>query len=217
MIKLKDILVEATRDELVLDISRQIMFAFKRGDAQYTQDFDLSGPKVTDENDANVELVCDFVKQSPLDYAYSIEGGAKGEDIDMKIIYDPKQFPEAYNNLVAEIKETLEHEFEHIQQGTFYKSWVASNHYDEPLRYPPDSVQAPNHYLYLISNREVPAYVKGLVKRAKVKRISLDAALEDYYNDNKKVFAEEGTEWSKVKKVWMDWANANKDKLKKYD
>ena len=127
MIKLKDILLEATRDELVLGISRQIMFAFKRGDAQYTLDFDLSGPKVQDENDANVELVCDFEKQSPLDYAYSIGGGAKGEDIDMKITYDPKQFPEAYNNLVAEIKETLEHEFEHIQQGTFYKSWVASN------------------------------------------------------------------------------------------
>ncbi len=108
MIKLKNILLEATRDELVLDVSRQIIFAFKRGDAQYTQDFDLSGPKVGDEDDANVELVCDFVKQSPLDYAYSIDGGAKGEDIDMKIIYDPKQFPEAYNNFIAEVKETLE-------------------------------------------------------------------------------------------------------------
>ena len=217
MIKLKSLLYEDTREQLVLAISRQILFAFKGGGAQYTQSFDLSGPKVTGEDDANVELVVTFVKQSPLDYAYSISGGADGEDVDMKITYDPKQFPGAYNNLVAEVKETLEHEFEHVQQGTFYKSWIASNSYDEPLRYPPESVQAPSHYLYLISNNEVPAYVKGLIKRAKVKRVSLDDAMEDYYNDNKHIFSAEKTDWGKVKSVWMNWAKANKDKLKKYD
>ena len=39
MIKLKDIILEATREELVLATSRQIIYAFKRGDAEYTQDF----------------------------------------------------------------------------------------------------------------------------------------------------------------------------------
>tara|TARA_R110001592_G_scaffold299983_1_gene571043 strand:- start:253 stop:906 length:654 start_codon:yes stop_codon:yes gene_type:complete len=217
MIKLKDILLEATRDELVLDISRQILFAFKRGDTQYTQSFDLSGPKITGEDDANVELVVTFIKQSPLDYAYSISAGANGEDMDIEITYDPKQFPGAYNNLVAEVKETLEHESEHIQQGIFYKAFIVSNRYDEPLRYPPKGAVAPTHFLYLTSNIEVPAYVKGLIKRAKVKKLSLDAAMEDYYNDYKRIFDAENTDWSKVKKIWMDWAKANKDKLKKYD
>ena len=216
MIKLKDIILEATREELVLDTSRQIIYAFKRGDAEYTQDFDLSGPKVTGEDDANVELVVTFIKQSPLDYAFSISAGAELEDVSMEITYDPKQFPGAYNNLVAEVKETLEHELEHVQQGVFEKSFIVSNRYDEPLTYPPDGSRAPSHFLYLTSNIEVPAYVKGLIKRAKVKKLSLDAAMEDYYNDNKRVFDTENTDWSRVKKVWMNWAKVNKDKIKKY-
>ena len=216
MIKLKDIILEATREELVLDTSRQIIYAFKRGDAEYTQDFDLSGPKVAGEDDANVELVVTFIKQSPLDYAFSISAGAELEDVSMEITYDPKQFPGAYNNLVAEVKETLEHEFEHVQQGVFEKSFIVSNRYDEPLTYPPDGSRAPSHFLYLTSNIEVPAYVKGLIKRAKVKKLSLDAAMEDYYNDNKRVFDTENTDWSRVKKVWMNWAKVNKDKIKKY-
>ena len=216
MIKLKDIILEATREELVLDTSRQIIYAFKRGDAEYTQDFDLSGPKVAGEDDANVELVVTFIKQSPLDYAFSISAGAELEDVSMEITYDPKQFPGAYNNLVAEVKETLEHELEHVQQGVFEKSFIVSNRYDEPLTYPPDGSRAPSHFLYLTSNIEVPAYVKGLIKRAKVKKLSLDAAMEDYYNDNKRVFDTENTDWSRVKKVWMNWAKVNKDKIKKY-
>ena len=216
MIKLKDLLVEATREELVLATSRQIVYAFKRGDAEYTLDFDLSGPKVAGEDDANVELVVTFIKQSPLDYAFSISAGAELEDVSMEITYDPKQFPGAYNNLVAEVKETLEHEFEHVQQGVFEKSFIVSNRYDEPLTYPPDGIRAPSHFLYLTSNIEVPAYVKGLIKRAKVKKLSLDAAMEDYYNDYKHAFDAENTDWSKVKKVWMNWAKVNKDKIKKY-
>jgi hypothetical protein len=57
----------------------------------------------------------------------------------------------------------------------------------------------------------VPAYVKGLLKRAKVKRVSFDEALEDYYNDNKLVFDRHNTNWNKVKSVWMDWYNKHKD------
>ena len=94
--------------------------------------------------------------------------------------------------------------------------YIVSNRYGEPLTYPEESPQAPTHFLYLTSNVEVPAYVKGLLKRAKVKKISFDEALEDYYNDYADTFRLYNTNWSKVKSIWKNWALNNKTKLRKF-
>jgi hypothetical protein len=226
MIKLKDIVEsmfkdpkdfpwnDATRKQFVLMLSREIIKAFNKGETRLDHFFKLSGQMVTDEERADVHLIVKFKRKPKQDYAFSISAGADGsrDIVDMVIEYKPSEFPKAMNALVAEVKETLEHEFEHVQQGTFYKQWIQSNRYDEPLVYPSGKhPQAPSHFLYLTSNVEVPAYVKGLLKRAKVKRISFEEALEDYYKDYKDTFDEEGTDWNAVKSVWMDWYNKNKD------
>lgn len=215
MIKLKNLLFEATRKELVLSFSRKIIDAFKAGKSTYTADFEYMGQQSYDEPIASSSLVVHFEIDMIQPYAYSISAGVDGDDdtVDIIIQYNPNDFPAAMPNLVAEVKETLEHEIEHVGQRNFDSMFVVSNSYDKPLTYPPEGPQAPTHELYLISNNEVPAYVKGLVKRAKVKKISLNDAMEDYYNDYKDTFKMYSTSWSKVKNIWMGWWKKNKHKL----
>lgn len=232
MIKLKHIINELgiqmtskdpkhkqTRDEYVLIVSRDIVNAFKSGKARYRDIFDM----YLDGEDAEVELDVKFVKRPNQEYAFSIAAGygprtfskRAGEALEVVVEYNEREFPSAMSAFVSEIKEMLEHEFEHVGQDNFDSMYVVSNRYDQPLAYPEDSPQAPTHYLYLTSNKEVPAYVKGLVKRARVNKTTLDQAMEDYYNDYKATFNLYKTDWNSVKNVWMSWWNANKDKLKK--
>ena len=209
-----------TRDEYVLIVSRDIINAFKSGRARYRDIFDMTMAG----EEAEVEIDVKFIKRPNQEYAFSIAAGygprtfskREGEALELAVEYNPQMFPNAMSALVTEVKETLEHEFEHVGQDNFEPMYVVSNRYDQPLAYPEDSPTAPTHFLYLTSNKEVPAYVKGLIKRAKTNKISFDQALEDYYNDYRETFALYNTDWNQVKSIWKTWANANKQSLKKF-
>ena len=226
MIKLKQLIekvtgLERSREEYVLKLSRDIVDAFKSGTSRFKVDFDYS------RGDETADMLVDikFVKRPNQEYAFSIAAGygprtfvkkSNDDAMEMTVEYNPSYFPKAMNAFVAEIKEAVEHEFEHVGQQNFEQFYIVSNRYDEPLAYPEDAPQAPNHFLYLTSNVEVPAYVKGLLKRAKVNKITFEQALEDYYSDYKDTFDLYGTDWSKVKQIWKNWALSNKDKLRKF-
>lgn len=224
MIKLKHILLElsgneTSREQFVLNASRDIINAFKSGVRKYKDFFVL--PHAGEQ--AEIDLDITFIKRPKQEIAFSIAasfGPAKktnDDSLEMEIEYNPKWFPKAMNAFVAEIKETLEHELEHAGQQNFEDMYIASNRYNEPLSYPERGPQAPSHFLYLTSNVEVPAYVKGILKRAKVKKISFDEALEDYYNDYIDTFRLYNTDWNKVKDIWKSWALNNKTKLRKFN
>lgn len=219
MIKIKDIvenILAATRDQFVLKASRDIVNAFKSGQSRYEGLYPIGRSGET------LDVQFKFYKRPNQEHAFSIGaffGPSKrdeNEDVLEAIIeYRPKMFPGAMNAFIAEIKETLEHEYEHVGQQTYEDKYIVSNRYDEPLAYPQNAPQAPTHFLYLTNNREVPAYVRGLVKRARVKKISFDQAVEEYYNDYKNTFTLYNTDWSAVKRTWMKWYDQNKQKLKK--
>ena len=68
-----------------------------------------------------------------------------------------------------------------------------------------------------MKKNEIPAFVKGLIKRAKTKRITLDQAMDQWYKENHRNF-ESVNDWYDVKKVWMNFAKENllKQKVKKF-
>ena len=74
------------------------------------------------------------------------------------------------------------------------------------------------NFKYLTSKTEIPAYVRGLIKRSKVKKITLDDAMDEWYSENKKKFTGGETEWKKVKKTWKKYAEESKktNRVKKY-
>jgi hypothetical protein len=200
MIKLKHILLEGKFDAYALEISREIVNAFKNK-KNFKQDYEIN--RAGDY--AEFELQVRFFKRPKQDYSHSITGGGDMQTLVLDIEYNPSMFPAAMNDFVAEVKETVTHELEHVGQQNFEDMFVV------------DNADHDNYFEYLTSNVEVPAYVKGLIKRAKTKRISLDAAMEEWYVDNKLNFEHHQVDWKKVKKIWVDWTLANKDKLKKFN
>ena len=130
---------------------------------------------------------------------YSIAADTDDEDIEIIIDYNPTVFPEEFNNFIAELKETLRHEIEHIIQfnfmpgaAEFIKNWKDGDSWIE----------------YLTRPQEIPAFVKGLKKRAKTKKISLIDAIDEFieeYIDN----FEGPEEIEQVKQIWINWAKEN--------
>lgn len=216
MIKLKNLLKELayydvssdtpeevyahSNDEFALLLSREIVASFKRGDKKYYKE--VYWDRGNDY--AEFEVKVRFIRRPKQEYSHSIEGGGSSEYLELDIEYNPKMFPAEMNRLVAEIKETIVHELEHVGQQNFEDMFVVRG------------IDHSTYDKYLTSREEVPAFVKGLLKRAQVTKQTLDATMEQWHQDNIRQFEFHNTDWPSVKKVWMDWAQANKDKLKKF-
>jgi hypothetical protein len=109
------------------------------------------------------------------------------------------------NDLSSELKETIEHEMEHVLQTFFEDKNVPFEHTETNLD-------------YLISAQEVPAYVKGLIARARHKKISLDDAMEEWFKENRLKFDNPKEDWKIVKSKWMKYAKSarQKNQIKKF-
>ena len=94
----------------------------------------------------------------------------------------------------------------HIEQKNF-----------EDMSVPHEEV-GDNNLEYLLSQEEIPAYVRGLIKRSKTKKISLSDAMDEWFEENKNKFDNPKKEWFQVKNVWMDYANKmkSKERVKKF-
>jgi hypothetical protein len=203
----KNIINERKSDELSLKISRMIVNHFKKN-----KNFKFEGIYFERGDDyASFDLKCKFIKDNNLDEPFSIDAGADMQEMDIEITYNPKDFPKNMNDLVAEIKETVEHELEHIEQQNFEDMAVDKQ---EDI----NSDDEEYNFKYLTSAVEIPAYVRGLIRRSKTKKTSLSDAMDEWFKENKKKFKDQKKDWPKVKKIWMDYANEmrGKEKIKKF-
>jgi len=202
--RIKDKLInERKSDEISLKISRLIIQQFKK-----KEDFEIHGIKFERGDEyASFDLYCSFVKEENYNEPFSISASADMETLEIEITYDPKAFPENMQDLVAEVRETVEHELEHIEQQNFEDMDVNDNEYDED-----------DFFEYCISNKEVPAFVRGLIKRSKTKKITLNKAMDEWFKENHRQFSDPDEEWPIVKSIWMDYANTmrSKEKTKKF-
>jgi predicted methyltransferase MtxX (methanogen marker protein 4) len=171
------------------------------------EDFEMEGIQFERGDDyANFDLRCYFIKDEDFNHPFSVSASADIQDLEIEITYRPQDFPKHMNDLVAEIKETVEHELEHIEQKNF-----------DDMRVPYEEVGDTN-LDYLLSQEEIPAYVRGLIKRSKTKKISLSDAMDEWFEENKNKFDNPKKEWFQVKNVWMDYANRmkSKERVKKF-
>ncbi len=201
-----NIIIERKSDEISYKLSRLIINNFKIDRDVFLKNIQF------DRGDeyANFDLKCKFFKDYNLNFPFSIDANADAENIDIEITYNPKEFPKNMNDLVSEVKETIEHELEHVEQQNFEDMYV-------------DDIEIDNNELdynfkYLTSKVEVPAYVRGLIKRAKTKKITLSDAMDEWYEENKLKFKEPKKEWYLIKKLWMDYAMNSRlnNKVKKF-
>ena len=188
---------EGRYDFEVTAISRMIINYFKdaigkKVDETFEDAGELNGEPY------NLELYLrpsDFDTLGPTPFIINAAGDE--DAIAIQIDYQPDQFPEAYNELIPELKDAIRHELEHTGQGRFNKG-VASdgvNQDDLPL------------VDYLTLDYEIPAFVQGIYKNAKTKKIPFSKALQNFLDER----ADELTpdEEAKVKKIYTDFAKKN--------
>jgi hypothetical protein len=188
------LILEGRYDTLVNRLSREIVDEMKSGKG--TRNYHTYFEIVRGDRKAEVDLVVKFKPQHGLsDYAYETKGSTDGYDMDIVITYNPALFPQSYSTLIAEIKETLRHELEHVSQENFQDMYTFQK-------------KGAPYYRYLLYPHEIAAYAQGLYKRAKVKRIPIDIAMEEWFEENVRNFSrsQKYNHWSLVKKTWLDYA-----------
>jgi hypothetical protein len=200
-----NLLSERKSDNISMLLSRMVINQFKKD-----EDFIIEGIEFERGEDyANFDMSCAFIRDEEFNHPFSIDASSDMQSLDIEITYRPEDFPTHMNDLVAEVKETIEHELEHIEQQNFE---------DMSIIYSYDAADGEDNFKYLTSNEEIPAYVRGLIKRSKTKKISLSDAMDEWFEENQMKFDNPDKEWPIVKKLWMGHANDMrlKEKVKKF-
>lgn len=188
-------MLESTYDEIVLTQSRDIINHFKKTIGEYSN----YESEITVGGD-DIDITVKFVPKKDLyGHTYSIQGYGDIDTIDITIEYVKNSFPAAYNDFIAELKESIRHEIEHIAQKVKGKlKW--QKYSNIPF------------YKYLLLRHEVPAYVNGLYKRAKTKRQTITQAIDEYIKEYENSFTND-SEKQQVRHVWLEWAKNNLPKV----
>ena len=130
---------------------------------------------------------------------YTINAAGDEDSVEIIIAYNPESFPKAYNDLIAELKDTLRHELEHVSQAN--QGWEFIKNADNlPF------------YKYLTLPYEIPAFIKGIYKRAKVKKINLQQAIDEFFDDYSAELSDK--QEALVRKEWDRWIRINLPKVK---
>jgi len=196
----KKVINEAVADKVIKQIYRFLVNKFKDRE-NAVEDFTL----IRDGEEVVITVYFAMEEIEDFNHPFSIEAGSEWDEIDVFIEYRPDAFPKHMNELSSELKETVEHEVEHLLQTFFEDKFI-----------PHEDTE--NNLEYLISGREIPAYVKGLITRARHKKISLDDAMEEWFRENILKFDNPEEDWKIVKSKWVDYANSAREKnqIKKF-
>lgn len=117
-------------------------------------------------------------KNNPkLDYAFDIIAYVEWDVDDVLIILDisitinKDFFPMAFNDFIAEIKETLRHEIEHVSQENNPNKFI-----DDAYDKKGDKTFAE----YILSSNELPAHLHGFLTKAKTLKISMNSVIDNF-------------------------------------
>lgn len=129
--------------------------------------------------------------------------------LSLTIILNPSKEPEIYNELIGEIKGSLRHELEHLTQfgpnrikGKPFNTNKEQREFNKRIE--------KGDMLYVLSDKtEIPAYVRGLYKRAKTEK----KPIEEVFNDRLDFFVRmeriTKKQKSKILYKWIKYAKKN--------
>lgn len=201
MIKLKQLLIEGRYDNITTQLSRQIINAIKNGQTEGEIDFEFPATKPISidglpdlEFTPELKLIYTINYRKRFKMNFDIYGQADDETIELVMVVNTNALPELYSEIVPTIKDAIRHEMEH----------VAQNLLDRPDSEKYESIPQDDFFAYLTAKHEVPAFVRGLYKQAKTRRVPLyqiiDKFLQDYAHRLK------SGEQEKIKTIWTDYA-----------
>ena len=206
------ILSEGRYDSVVTSASGDIINAFKAKKNYIKLEYELPYKNGW----ADVDFIIKFkkVKEGSFDptYKFDIDASIDFPDgnntkhiITIIIEYEPKNFEQKLSVLVAELKDTLRHEIEHVAQNLYDRPKDIKASLSDDYDY-----MAIDTFDYLLKPEEISAFVQGLYKKAKVKKLPLDVVIDEYLNSLN--FYEKQltkTQINKIRNVWIKWAKSN--------
>lgn len=158
---------------------------------------ELEGPTEWETYDLSVYFYPnDFETLGPTPFIVNAAGD--GDGIAIQINYQPDQFPEAYNELIPELKDAIRHELEHVGQYRFDKDATPTDTDDQ------DGLPLVD---YLTLDYEIPAFVQGIYKKAKTKKIPFTDALDEFLEEREDQLSPQ--ELKKVRQTYIAYAKKN--------
>jgi hypothetical protein len=192
-------LYEGRYDAEVTRVSRMIVDYFKSTLGKTTRNtFEDAGELRGEPYDIEVYLSPKKYFQDFGELPFIVNAAGDEDSIFIQINYDTKQFPEAFNKLIPELKDAIRHELEHVAQLRFNKDAVPTNvgnQDDLPL------------VDYLTLDYEIPAFVQGIYKNAKTRKVSFSQALQDFLDERSNNLTPD--QEAKVKKIYLAYAKKN--------
>ena len=206
MISLFELLVE-TYSSVTLRISRDIINDFKLnvkkgGKYKYDGKIISRDPEMKslagEPDDIEFKVYVHFEPTRKMHgHSYSIDAITVYDIVNITMSYNPTVFPAAYNDFIAEVKEAVRHEVEHIAQN-----------FNQGKEQHERSVDGEPYYQYLQLRHEVPAFVQGLYRRSKSKKQTLTTSIDEFMKENSDSFRNK-KEKRIVKTIWIEWAKKN--------
>lgn len=93
-----------------------------------------------------------------------------------------------YNELVAELKDTVRHEIEHVTQSIIKSK-------------PQCKIIPRNWNNFFLSKSEIPAYLYGFLTHARTSKISMNEIIDNFLKLYINIFTEK--EINKIKRKWI--------------
>ena len=189
---------EGRYDAEVTRVSRMIINYFKDViGKKVSETFEDAGELKGEPYNLEVYFVpSDFDTLGPTPFIINAAGDE--DAIAIQINYQEDRFPEAYNELIPELKDAIRHELEHTAQFRFNKDAIPTNTDDQ------DDLPLVD---YLTLDYEIPAFVQGIYKKAKTKKISFTDALDEFLDERLDELTPD--EEAKVRKIYIAYAKKN--------
>lgn len=190
--QLKDIITEGrysqiTR-EISMDLMNEIMNFVESDDENIEWENDYSHDSFETE-DFTVQL---FLNKNDSKIPFDINGGYEFDDedyinyIDFTIDINPELFKgNQINKLLAELKDTIRHEIEHISQTENPEKHIKNKAYKSFAQ-------------EVLTPRELPAYIQGFYTQAKTRKMSMNDIIDEWMEERKNNFKNK-KEMDKVK------------------
>lgn len=204
----KNFLNEGKYEKTILDVSREFLNKFKKNlnvEFKYKTEYFLD-----DDNTEILKIKIHCQPDPDADYEFDIEARSDiyfGKFfIYMSIIYNPKYFPVSYNNFIAKIKNTLEHEFTHVSQDKKHEEEMVSGDIttekEEDFNFINIDYTTDDLEKYIFHPDEIEAFVNGFYKESKTKKQKFIQTIDDWFEENYQYFKNKEN-IIKLRKIWI--------------
>lgn len=201
MIELKKIIVEGRYDAITTQLSRELINAIKSKSKKGEIEFDFPVKRKIsfdyfDDFEFTPEMTLSYnIKYDPkFKMGFDIYGQADDESIELELIVNPINVRNIYSEIIPILKDAIRHEIEHIAQNIL----------NRPESEKFEKIPQDDFFRYLTAKHEIPAFVRGLYKGAKTKKITMGKAIDNFLSEYSERLTKNESE--KVRDIWTAYA-----------